>query len=180
MRMQNFFWRFFIFDLFSSGSSHGSKTSGKEVWYQRCEFETNLSLQYHFYSMLSMLWSVAQVVHWMKSTDTDNDGKLSYKEFNRSLKEFLKITADDNEEEEKWFSLSFRLMTADYKKLKVANKYELRELFCFCSELQRTNSVSPFFEKLLREWKCAGATHIRHGVIKVNCPVNLFGRCNLF
>ena len=48
-----------------------------------------------------MLWTVAQVVHWMKSTDTDNDGKLSYKEFNRSLKEFLKITADDNEEEEK-------------------------------------------------------------------------------
>ena len=44
---------------------------------------------------------VSQVVHWMKSTDTDNDGKLSYREFNRSLKEFLKITADDNEEEEK-------------------------------------------------------------------------------
>ena len=44
---------------------------------------------------------MGQVVHWMKSTDTDNDGKLSYREFNRSLKEFLKITADDNEEEEK-------------------------------------------------------------------------------
>ena len=49
-------------------------------------------------------FGILQVNNWMKSTDTDNDGKLSYKEFNRSLKEFLKITADDNDEEEKWFS----------------------------------------------------------------------------
>ena len=62
---------------------------------------------YHFWSqvvdfiLIFTIYFRVQVVHWMKSTDTDNDGKLSYKEFNRSLKEFLKITADDNEEEEK-------------------------------------------------------------------------------
>ena len=56
--------------------------------------------QFYFFN----IWNCVQVVHWMKSTDTDNDGKLSYREFNRSLKEFLKITADDNEEEEKWIS----------------------------------------------------------------------------
>ena len=48
-----------------------------------------------------MIKSTFKVALWMKSTDTDNDGKLSYKEFNRSLKEFLKITADDNDDEEK-------------------------------------------------------------------------------
>ena len=91
-----------IIDLLSSpGSSHGSKASGKEVWNQRCELRqvSRLLFQNLFLYNYYHFWS--QVVHWMKSTDTDNDGKLSYKEFNRSLKEFLKITADDNEEEEK-------------------------------------------------------------------------------
>ena len=57
-----------------------------------------------FNQLYDFLFVILQVNNWMKSTDTDNDGKLSYKEFNRSLKEFLKITADDNDEEEKWFS----------------------------------------------------------------------------
>ena len=57
-----------------------------------------------FNQLYDFSFGILQVNNWMKSTDTDNDGKLSYKEFNRSLKEFLKITADDNDEEEKWFS----------------------------------------------------------------------------
>ena len=54
-----------------------------------------------FNQLYDFSFGILQVNNWMKSTDTDNDGKLSYKEFNRSLKEFLKITADDNDEEEK-------------------------------------------------------------------------------
>ena len=36
----------------------------------------------------------------MKKTDLDNDGKLSYKEFNRSLKIYLKITPTDTDDAE--------------------------------------------------------------------------------
>ena len=54
-----------------------------------------------FNQLYDFSFGILQVNNWMKSTDTDNDGKLSYKEFNRSLKEFLKITADDNDDEEK-------------------------------------------------------------------------------
>ena len=60
-----------------------------------------LDKTYCYWTTIILIKSTFKVALWMKSTDTDNDGKLSYKEFNRSLKEFLKITADDNDDEEK-------------------------------------------------------------------------------
>ena len=41
-----------------------------------------------------------QVQGWMKKTDSDKDGKLSYKEFNKALKIYLDIAPDDTEEAE--------------------------------------------------------------------------------
>ena len=96
----------------SSGGPHGGKAFGEEVWHKRRELQqfSNIDKKGLFGSLTSFIifnqlydfsFGILQVNNWMKSTDTDNDGKLSYKEFNRSLKEFLKITADDNDEEEK-------------------------------------------------------------------------------
>ena len=36
-----------------------------------------------------------QVSEWMKATDIDNDGKLTYKEFNKSLKKYLHLDGED-------------------------------------------------------------------------------------
>ena len=38
--------------------------------------------------MTDIYWQVKQ---WLKTNDADNDGRLSYLEFKRSLKQFLNI-----------------------------------------------------------------------------------------
>ena len=37
-----------------------------------------------------------QVKQWLKTNDSDNDGRLSYLEFKKSLKEFLNINDEQN------------------------------------------------------------------------------------
>ena len=37
-----------------------------------------------------------QVKQWLKTNDSDNDGRLSYLEFKKSLKDFLNINDEQN------------------------------------------------------------------------------------
>ena len=37
-----------------------------------------------------------QVKQWLKTHDSDNDGRLSYLEFKKSLKKFLNINEEQN------------------------------------------------------------------------------------
>ena len=44
--------------------------------------------------------SILKVKEWLKDNDADNDGRLSYMEFKKSLKKFLNLGGDDAKEEE--------------------------------------------------------------------------------
>ena len=44
--------------------------------------------------------SIFKVKEWLKDNDADNDGRLSYMEFKKSLKKFLNLGGDDGKEEE--------------------------------------------------------------------------------
>ena len=44
--------------------------------------------------------SISKVKEWLKDNDADNDGRLSYMEFKKSLKKFLNLGVDDAKEEE--------------------------------------------------------------------------------
>ena len=44
--------------------------------------------------------SISKVKEWLKDNDADNDGRLSYMEFKKSLKKFLNLGVDDGKEEE--------------------------------------------------------------------------------
>ena len=44
--------------------------------------------------------SILKVKEWLKDNDADNDGRLSYMEFKKSLKKFLNLGGDDGKEEE--------------------------------------------------------------------------------
>jgi hypothetical protein len=48
--------------------------------------------------LLEKRFGIKDVQGWMKTCDSDNDGKLSYKEFNSSLKKYLAIHADDDDD----------------------------------------------------------------------------------
>lgn len=41
-----------------------------------------------------------QVKEWLKENDADNDGRLSYMEFKKSLRKFLNLDTDENVKEE--------------------------------------------------------------------------------
>ena len=50
--------------------------------------------------LLEKRFGIKNVKDWMKEYDADNDGRLSYHEFKRSLKSFLNIGQDKNGEGE--------------------------------------------------------------------------------
>ena len=76
------------------GGQNGGQTSGKTLWHQGREWRVTKMV------FLPPWICCLQVQGWMKKTDLDNDGKLSYKEFNRSLKIYLKITPTDTDDAE--------------------------------------------------------------------------------
>ena len=45
--------------------------------------------------LLEKRFGIKNVKDWMKEYDADNDGRLSYHEFKRSLKSFLNIGQDN-------------------------------------------------------------------------------------
>ena len=82
----HFYWTFSFL-----GSQDGCKAIRKEVWNQRCKLKKLFS----YY-----LFNHFKVKEWLKDNDADNDGRLSYMEFKKSLKKFLNLGGDDGKEEE--------------------------------------------------------------------------------
>ena len=57
-------------------------------------------VSYEVIIYLSIYISIFKVKEWLKDNDADNDGRLSYMEFKKSLKKFLNLGVDDGKEEE--------------------------------------------------------------------------------
>ena len=57
-------------------------------------------VSYEIIIFLSIYTSILKVKEWLKDNDADNDGRLSYMEFKKSLKKFLNLGVDDGKEEE--------------------------------------------------------------------------------
>merc|ERR1712223_1757794 len=50
--------------------------------------------------LLEKRFGIKDVKEWLKENDADNDGRLSYMEFKKSLRKFLNLDTDENVNEE--------------------------------------------------------------------------------
>ena len=66
---------FYYFRCFA-GSQDGWEIVAQKIWNKRCNF--------HFRFSHTKAWAM-QVPKWMKETDEDSDGRLSYKEFKAAI-----------------------------------------------------------------------------------------------